>query len=460
MHRVIEFLKEIDRGAGNAPQELLDRILRECRRLTGAEAATIYRVREADDAPFLEPMSLQNDLIELEPMEFVVAMDETSIAGYVALTGQAVLIDDAYAIPSGRPFIFNASFDVATGYRTGSVACIALRRSQGDVCAVVQLINSRDPAGAAVPFAADEIEIIEAAGLIVSSAIERAEMLERLERQNRELTRQFATIEALQHETETALTNARKSDRAKAELLNCIGHELRTPLNSIIGFSELLKNEGFGPLGHPSYAAFATDIAAGGHQLLRIVNDILAIVRADSNVRKLRDDGRAAYGCVEDTARAFFETAAEANLVLAAEIAEEPASCAVDRTALQTALERLIDNAIKFTPAGGEIVVTVGPTEEGGLAIEVRDTGIGMTDAEIEVAFTPFGQIDSSLGREYEGAGLGLTLAAAIARGMNGDLTITSQPGEGTAVRLSFPPSNADLRNLPSERDEPKSATS
>lgn len=83
-----------------------------------------------------------------------------------------------------------------------------------------------------------------------------------------------------------------------------------------------------------------------------------------------------------------------------------------------------------------------------------------MTDTEIEVAFTPFGQIDSSLGREYEGSGLGLTLAAAIARGMNGDLMITSQPGEGTAVRLSFPPSNADLRNLPSERDEPKSATS
>ncbi|MEK9646701.1 MAG: GAF domain-containing protein [Alphaproteobacteria bacterium] len=145
MHRVIEFLKEIDRGAGNAPQELLDRILRECRRLTGAEAGTIYRVREADDAQFLKPMSRQNDLIELEPMEFVVAMDETSIAGYVAVTAQAVLIDDAYAIPSGRPLIFNASFDVATGYRTGSVACIALRRSQGEVCAVSSAARSNAP---------------------------------------------------------------------------------------------------------------------------------------------------------------------------------------------------------------------------------------------------------------------------------------------------------------------------
>ncbi len=460
MHRVIEFLKEIDRGAGNASEELLDRILRECRRLTQAEAGTIYLVRGDDDAAYLEPMSLQNDRIELEPMEFVVAMDESSIAGYVAITGQSVRIEDAYNIPPDRPYIFNASFDTATGYRTGSVACIALRRSQGDVCAVVQLINRLEADGGIVPFDANEIEIIDAAGLIVSGAIERAEMLKRLERQNRELTRQFETIEALQQETATALLNAQKSDRAKAEFLNCIGHELRTPLNSIIGFSELLKNEGFGPLGHPSYATFAADIAAGGHQLLRIVNDILAIVRADSNVRKLRDDWRAAYGCVEDTTRAFFETAAEANLVLAAEIAEEPASCAIDRTSLQTALERLIDNAIKSTPAGGEIVVSVGPTGRGGLGIEVRDTGIGMTDAEIEIAIAPFGQIDSTLGREYEGAGLGLTLAAAIARGMDGEMTIASVPGQGTGVRIEFPPAAPESRDLPSRDSGPQSATS
>ena len=462
MHPVVEFLKEIDRNADEAPQALLDRILRECRKLTNAEAGTIYLTRDDDMQPFLEPMSFQNDRIELEPVNFVVAQNEASIAGYVAATGETLLIDDAYAIPDDRPYGFNSSIDDATGYRTRSVACIALRRHDGDVCAVVQMINRIGAGGEPVAFDPSETELIEAAGMVISGVIERTEILGRLAGQNAELRRQHATIEALQAETETALEDARRSDRAKSEFLNCIGHELRTPLNSIIGFSELLKNQGFGPLGHPSYKNFAADIADGGHKLLQIVNDILGIVRASDNARRLRDDGRAAYACVEDTTRAYFDIAAEANLILAVEIAEVPASCNIDRVGLQTVLERLIDNAIKFTPAGGEIVVTVGPGATGGLEIEVRDTGIGLRAEDAAAALAPFGQIDSSLGRQYEGAGLGLTLAAAIVSGMEGVLSIAGEPDKGTAVTLRFPPAAAEdaAQDTAPEADPVRVATS
>lgn len=439
MQAIIDFLKAVDSNADEAPQALLDRILRECRAYTAAEAGTIFLVRRDAGRDTLEAMSLQNDALDLEPMQFVLDIDPSSIAGYVAVTGETLLIPDAYDIPSDRPYRFNASFDEASGYRTGSVACIALRRGDGEVCAVVQLINRRDAAGAALPFDADQADFIAAAGIVISGVIERAEMVDRLARQNDELREQYRTIESLQAETATALVEARKSARAKTEFLNCIGHELKTPLNAVIGFAELLRNEGFGPLGHPSYRNFAVDITDAGHKLLRMVSDILSIVSAESNVRTLRDDWRAAYACVEDTTRAHFEFAAEANLVLAAEIADGPCSCAVDRHALQTALERLLDNAVKFTPAGGEVVVTVGPAPNGALEIEIADTGIGMTPDDIARALAPFGQADSSLARRYEGAGLGLTLADALVRGMGGRLTVDSAPEAGTRIRLAFP---------------------
>ena len=439
MQAIVEFLKAVDSKTGETPQALLDRILRECRRHTGAEAGTIFLVRTDGDRTRLEPMSLQNDVLGLEPVQFVIDVDETSIAGHVAMTGEPLLIADAYAIPEDRPYRFNASFDEMTGYRTVSVACIALRRGDGSVSAVVQLINRRDAAGTAIPFDSGQADFIAAAGIVMSGAVERAAMVERLARQNDELRRQYDTIRSLQAETAAALTEARKSDRAKSEFLTCIGHELRTPLNAVIGFAELLRNEGFGPLGHPSYRNFAVDIADAGQKLLRTVSDIMSIVNADTNVREPRDDWRAAYACVEDTARAHFEIAAEANLVLAAEIAELPCDCAIDRHGLQTALERLIDNAIKFTPAGGEIVVTVGPNDHGALEIEVRDTGIGMAPDDVVKALSPFGQADSTLSRRYEGAGLGLTLAHAVVRGMEGRLSIDSAPGEGTRVQLAFP---------------------
>lgn len=454
MHPIVEFLTEIDRNAGDSPQALLERILRGCRTHTGAEAGTIYLVREAIGAQWLEPMSLQNDVLALEPIEFVVPIDKSSIAGYVASTGESLLIDDAYKIPPERPYDLNASFDENTGYQTKSVACIALRHDDGDVRAVVQLLNRIGAAGKPVPFDQDQVDFIAAAGIVISGAIDRTEMLERLAEQNKELRRQYDTIEALQADTESALLEARRSDKAKSEFLGCIGHELKTPLNAIIGFSELLKNEGFGPLGHPSYREFATDIADGGHNLLRIINDILGIVAAECDTIELPDDGAAAYACAEEILRTYFDPAAEANIVLAAEISDTACICRIDRNALRTVLDRVIDNAVKFTPPGGSISATIGPGADDGLVIEVADSGIGMTDAEIETALSPFSQIDSTLTRKHEGAGLGLSLANALVRSMKGVLSVRSKPEVGTTITITFPAAVPSRISGPSDNPE------
>lgn len=448
MHPIVEFLKEIDRNPGQSPRELLDTILLQSRKFTSAEAGTIFLVRSDPADPscdkWLEPMSLQNDAVPLEPAQLIVPIDETSIAGYVATTGENVLIDDAYDIPAQSPYNLNTAFDKATGYRTRSVACIALRREGGAVSAVVQLINRLGPDGTATPFDRDQADFIAAAGVVIAGVIDRARMVEQLAASNRELTARNARIDALRQDTEAALLEAEKSDRAKSAFLNCIGHELRTPLNAIIGFSELLNNEGFGPLGHPSYKEFAGEVTQGGHKLLSIIEDILGIVHAETRAPDCSDNGAAAYCCIVDTCRAWFDEAAEKNIVFSAEISDTPADCEINVTSLQTVLDRLIDNAIKFTLAGGEIALDARPAESGGLRIRISDTGVGMSEGEILKVLTPFGQADSTLSRSYEGAGLGLTLASALTRSMKGQFCIESAPGKGTSITMVFPPGEAN----------------
>jgi len=457
MHPIVEFLKEIDRAPEQSPRDLLDTILRESRKYTGAEAGTIFLVRADPEDPsrakWLEPMSLQNDAIRLEPAQFVVPVDGDSIAGHVAMTGESVLIGNAYNLPPTASYGFNTAIDAATGYRTQSVACIALRRPDGAVSAVVQLINRLGADGSAIAFDTDQTDFISAAGVVMTGVIDRARLVEQLALKNRDLTERNTRIEALQDETEAALLEAEKSDRAKSEFLNCIGHELRTPLNAIIGFSELLKNEGFGPLGHPSYKEFAGEVTQGGHRLLGIVEDILGIVQAETQSVECPDGGSAAYGCIVDTCRAWFDDAAEKNIVFSAEISDDPADCAIDAAHLRTILDRLIDNAIKFTLAGGEIALTAGPGDHGGLVVEISDTGVGMSQAETLSVLAPFGQADTTLSRSYEGAGLGLTLASALTHSMKGEFGVESAPGEGTTIQMRFPP-----RSTSATADEPAPA--
>ncbi|MGB0631025.1 MAG: ATP-binding protein [Alphaproteobacteria bacterium] len=439
MHPIVEFLTEIDRNPGQSPGPLLDNVLRQCRKHTSAEAGTIFLARSGDGGDLLQPMSLQNDAVKLEAAQIVVPIDEASISGYVAATGESLLIDDAYDIPDNLPYGFNTAYDAATGYRTKSVACIPLRRHDGEVGAVVQLLNRRGAQGEILPFEAEQAEFIAAAGVVMTGVIDRAEMLERQAHTNRELKKQNDEIEALQMETEAALLEAEKSNRAKSEFLNCIGHELKTPLNAVIGFSELLRNEGFGPLGHPSYKEFANDISDSGTKLLGIVEDILAIIQAEAQSIACSDGGPAAYGCIEDTCRAMFDEAVEQNIVFALEISDDPSDCVICTESLRKILDRLIDNAIRFTEAGGEIDVYAGPISGGGLEIRISDTGIGMTQTDIIKALAPFGQADTSLARGYEGAGLGLTLASALTRSMKGEFSIESEPGTGTTIEITFP---------------------
>ena len=209
--QVLEFLQFVEGQKNQSASQLLDKVLRKSRLMTGAEAGTIFIARGHGRKRWLEPASLQNDAIKVTRADFIVPIGPGTIAGYVAHRGRTVLIDDVYAIPPRSPYKFDPKFE-RRNYKTRSMFCFPLRNLQNDVIGVVQLINRRkrnrrDP----VPFASDVEQLVAPIARVVGHSIERAEMLDQiraknktLSTRNRQLAEQRERIAALQEETEAA----------------------------------------------------------------------------------------------------------------------------------------------------------------------------------------------------------------------------------------------------------------
>ncbi|CCQ73888.1 PAS domain-containing sensor histidine kinase [Magnetospira sp. QH-2] len=245
--------------------------------------------------------------------------------------------------------------------------------------------------------------------------------------------------------TEVALRNAMQAaelaNRAKTEFLATMSHELRTPLNSIIGFSDILSNEMFGPLGQPDYRQYATDINESGKHLLDLINDILDIARIESGGMVLREGDIDVQRLLQSALRMVQERAQQAGLTLEkVDVLPTPAPILHgDERRIKQVLINLLFNSIKFTPVGGTITLATGLDRESRFYFRVTDTGIGIAAEDLDRVLSPFGQADSSFSRQYEGAGLGLPLSRNLVELHDGTLVLDSSPGEGTSVSLRFP---------------------
>ncbi|MEK9660885.1 MAG: PAS domain-containing sensor histidine kinase [Alphaproteobacteria bacterium] len=237
-----------------------------------------------------------------------------------------------------------------------------------------------------------------------------------------------------------AKSAAEQASRTKSAFLANMSHELRTPLNAIIGFSEILKEQTFGPIGNASYAGYANDIWISGRHLLDIINDILDLSRVEaggislvSEIVDLGETAERATRMVEGIARA-------GNIVIDDAIGPSPVLATGDSRAVRQILINLLSNSIKFTPDGGTVRITAHEDNAGMVCLTVSDTGIGMSATDIPAALAPFHQIDNSMTRKYEGTGLGLPLAKALTELMDGRFALHSEPGRGTRVTISLPP--------------------
>lgn len=201
----LDFLEFIECRDNRPLSELLERILLKARHLTDAESGTIFLVRNSGKKKFLEPGTIQNDRVKLEPTNFRIEATPASAAGYVATTGETLFIDDLYNIPADLPFTFNRSFDQHTGYRSLSMLAFPLTNTNQKVVAVVQLLN-RSPEGhdRPLPFEREHAALIAPVNHFAGRAIERAAMTESILKKNARLREQRKTIAALNRETEDA----------------------------------------------------------------------------------------------------------------------------------------------------------------------------------------------------------------------------------------------------------------
>ena len=279
----------------------------------------------------------------------------------------------------------------------------------------------------------EEVEKRRAAQSALRHRVEELEDIrDRLERQGGQLA-EFA------RDLGRARDKANTANAAKSAFLATMSHELRTPLNAIIGFAELIRDELAGDIGDQKYCDYASDIHASGQHLLALINDILDVSKAEAGKLEINDE----IVDVLDAMRSCVRLCQARADSTGAEVVENlPANLPLlraDRRRLKQILINLITNALKFTGGAGTVTISGFVDKAGWMVIEVKDSGIGMTEREIDKALEPFGQVDTAINRRHPGTGLGLPLTKSMVEVHGGRLVIKSRVGEGTLVRALFP---------------------
>jgi signal transduction histidine kinase len=240
-------------------------------------------------------------------------------------------------------------------------------------------------------------------------------------------------------ELRAAKEAAEAANEAKTQFLANMSHELRTPLNAIIGFSDMIGQEMLGPIGNTRYAEYVRDINLSGQHLLEVVNDVLDMARVESGHFELKIEPIDLAAALKPAARFVEERAREAGLQLRLDFEADIPPLPCDERRLRQVVVNLLANAVKFTPKGGRVTLAAGTNAQGKVWIRVSDTGIGIPEQSIGRAMAVFGQVDGSLARKHEGAGLGLPLAKSLTELLGGDFDLQSKVGTGTTVTLTFP---------------------
>ncbi len=277
-----------------------------------------------------------------------------------------------------------------------------------------------------------------------------------------ELKRQHRLVEETTQELMRARDQAETADRTKSAFLATMSHELRTPLNAIIGFSEMLTQEVFGPLGSTRYKDYCQSICESGRHLLSVINDVLDISKIEAGKLELHCEEVDLPELLEFCARLVRSKVLEGGVELEVVPTREALPViSADPVKLKQVVLNLLSNALKFTPQGGKVSLAASTGGDNGVTLRVSDTGIGMTEEELEVALQPFQQVDNSHTRKYEGTGLGLPLAKGLVEQHGGVLNIESQSGRGTCVSIWLPlgrPAETGVARSAGPRAEPPAA--
>ncbi len=243
--------------------------------------------------------------------------------------------------------------------------------------------------------------------------------------------------------TEEELRNAKRAAETanahKTEFLARVSHEIRTPLNAIIGFSDMMASEHFGPVGHPRYIEYAGDIGRSGRHVLDIVNDLLDISKIEAGEMELDFGAVEINEAISEAVSLVQPQANSQRVIIRTSLSAAVPNVVADGRSIKQIALNILANAIRFTPSGGQIVVSTSYEANGSVILRIRDTGVGMTRSELDQAMKPFRQVTTGGRKRGDGTGLGLPLTKAMAEANRAHFSITSAPNDGTLVEISFP---------------------
>ena len=239
-------------------------------------------------------------------------------------------------------------------------------------------------------------------------------------------------------ELQSARREAERSSALKSDFLAKVSHEIRTPLNAILGFAEVIIEERFGPLGNERYRDYLKDIHSSGAYVMSLVNDLLDLSKIEAGKLELNFASVDANRIVAECVSLMQPQANRERIIIRVSLAPRLPNLVADERSLRQIVLNILSNAVKYNEPGGQVIVSTALTDAGHAVIRIRDTGIGMSESELETALEPFRQVATS--RRTGGTGLGLPLTKALVEANRASFTIKSAKQDGTLVEVSFPP--------------------
>ena len=255
-----------------------------------------------------------------------------------------------------------------------------------------------------------------------------------------EINAKLDSLARKEEELLTATREAQKAAAAKADFLAKISHEIRGPLNTIAGFSEIMLAERFGAIGHERYRDYLQDIHAAGLHIVAVLNDLLDLSRAESGQFEFVLADVDLNAVIQQCVGIMQPQASRARIIIRMSLAPALSEVVADERALRQILLNLISHAIKLTAPGGQVIVSTASTERGETVLHVRDTGIGMSENELQAALHSLERTAPSADFSSVGSGLGLRLTKALTEANHAHFSIESAPNAGTLVEIVFPP--------------------
>ena len=243
----------------------------------------------------------------------------------------------------------------------------------------------------------------------------------------------------VEEELVAARRAAESANAQKSDFLAKISHEIRTPLNAIIGFSEVMMEERFGSIGNERYRSYLKDIHVSGEHLMSLINDLLDLSKIEAGKLDLSFEAVAVNAVIQECVALMQPQANREHIIIRTSLSGDVPDVVADRRSLRQILLNLLSNAVKFTRAGGQVIVSSAMEASGEVIVRIRDTGIGMSEKDVETALKPFRQIATSKTGDQRGTGLGLPLTKALVEANRASFAIDSAVDQGTLVKITFP---------------------